>query len=342
MRALFEIHELIAALKRLPRGGWRERGVPDPESVAAHSYGVALLTLLLAEDARDSGSSIEVAAAVRMALIHDLAEAMTGDLTPRRRRALFGPDEAQAKGRQRDAEDRSLEAIFTALPPDSARRWRRDWERYRDQSSEEARLVARADRLDCVLQALRYREEGGGATLSEFHHLLEGIEDRQLLATLELSWATRGEARPLFRTVSPTAPADAPYYAGERRLRFRELRLPLGMAFGEEYVAGEESALHLVAVLQEEVVACLLFRREESGEGRLFQMAVAAPWQRSGLGRALLREMEARLARDGVTSLKLHARHYAITFYEGLGYRAQGEPFMEVGLPHRLMRKELT
>ena len=345
MRSLFHLHELVAGCKRTERAGWRERGLAHAESVADHSFGVALLVLLLAEEAEARGEAVDPLAAVRMALLHDLAEAETGDLTPRRRAALFGPDGRVAREAQRAAEERLVERLCAALPAASAARWRADFARYRAGSSPEARLVARADVLECVLQALVYRATTGAGGLEEFHGLTDQIEDRALRAEIERRWAARGGPLPVLRTINPSDPADEALYAAERRLRYRELRLPLGMGFGEEYVPGEERALHLVALLGEEVVGCLLFRRDDDddddGGGRIFQMAVAASQQRRGLGRALVRDMEARLAREGRSEIRLHARYYALPFYEKLGYEAEGEPFEEVGLPHRLMRKRL-
>ena len=78
---LIEFISEVGRLKRLPRTGWVESGVPDPESVADHSFRVALLTLVLADL-----KGLDALKAVRMALIHDLGEAETGDLTPARRR----------------------------------------------------------------------------------------------------------------------------------------------------------------------------------------------------------------------------------------------------------------
>ena len=42
----------VAALKRMPRRGWVQRGVPDPESVGAHSFGVAALAAVTASGGR--------------------------------------------------------------------------------------------------------------------------------------------------------------------------------------------------------------------------------------------------------------------------------------------------
>src|SRR5690606_5214441 len=70
--------EAAFRLKDEARGGWLLRGVRDPESVAAHSWGTALLCLLYADDA-----GVDRDRAMVMALVHDLAEARTGDVVAR-------------------------------------------------------------------------------------------------------------------------------------------------------------------------------------------------------------------------------------------------------------------
>jgi len=178
----------VAALKRLVRTGWRQRGVPEPESVAAHSWGVALLTLLRAEQRRAAGEDLDVLAAVRMALLHDLPECGTGDLTPAQRAALFGADPTVAKAAQRDAERRVLDALLADAPAALRAGWTAAWETYRAGATPEARLVHDADALDAALQAARYRAEGGGRGLDEFERLLDEVVDDDLRAAARRAW----------------------------------------------------------------------------------------------------------------------------------------------------------
>lgn len=82
------------ALKTLDRAGWKRAGIERPESVAAHSFGVAFAALLRAGPEHDLGKVLA------MALLHDLAEVRVGDITPhdgisrdekrRREHAAFG------------------------------------------------------------------------------------------------------------------------------------------------------------------------------------------------------------------------------------------------------------
>jgi putative hydrolase of HD superfamily len=63
----------LQRLKRLDRTGWVLRGLPaGAESVAAHSYGVALTAMLLADEAAARGAVLDVERVVRLALLHDL------------------------------------------------------------------------------------------------------------------------------------------------------------------------------------------------------------------------------------------------------------------------------
>lgn len=66
----------LQALDRVPRMGWVLRGVPEAESVAEHSFHVALLVWLLAPRLPE----VDAGRAVGMALLHDLAEVRFGDL----------------------------------------------------------------------------------------------------------------------------------------------------------------------------------------------------------------------------------------------------------------------
>ncbi len=130
-------------------------------------------------------------------------------------------------------------------------------------------------------------------------------------------------------------------YEGELELRFRVLREPLGYTRAQVAFPFEDKSLHLVAHLGGTVLGCVLFNPEDAHGGRLFQMAVAPHLQGQGMGALLVRALEAGLVERGFTHVHLHARAPVVPFYERLGYAVYGEPFTEVGIPHRHMRKVL-
>ena len=67
----------IVQLKKVTRKGWAERNVPHPESTADHTFGVAILALLFSRH-----KNLNVEKAITTALIHDVCESLTGDITP--------------------------------------------------------------------------------------------------------------------------------------------------------------------------------------------------------------------------------------------------------------------
>lgn len=127
-------------LKDVARAGWLRVGVTHPESVAAHSWGVALLALLRCPPHLDRHKLLA------MALLHDLAEVRVGDLTPH-----DGVSREEKHARERAA----MEAMLAHRPDLIAL-----WEEAEAGVSEEARLLKNLDRADMGLQAERYRTHG--------------------------------------------------------------------------------------------------------------------------------------------------------------------------------------
>ena len=143
-------------LKRTARTGWVQRGVPLPENVAAHTFGVVYAALLLAEWVE---RPIDLAAALAMAALHDLPEGLTTDIpTPAWR---FLPS-----GSKTAAERQAMEQIAGQTPV--GRRLLAWWEELLANETPEAQLVHDADKLDQFLQATVYEQQTGNRALQEF------------------------------------------------------------------------------------------------------------------------------------------------------------------------------
>ena len=158
MEGIIEFLRAVRRLKGLPRTGWLEAGVKDPESVAEHSYRTAVLAMMLADL-----QELNAEKAIRMALLHDLAEAETGDMTPEQKRHR-GP------AYSRD-EDEAMTRILSTLPTSLAEWYQSLWEEYRKGASPEAETAIQADKLEMMLQALEYEETGiDPSRLDRFWH----------------------------------------------------------------------------------------------------------------------------------------------------------------------------
>jgi predicted GNAT family N-acyltransferase len=144
-------------------------------------------------------------------------------------------------------------------------------------------------------------------------------------------------ADPVLELIHP----EHPLYADELELRFRVLREPLGYKREDVKFPFEDQSLHLVAHAEGAVLGCVLFNPEDAHGGRLFQMAVSPSLQGRGLGARLVRGLEYLLRERGFRHVHLHARAPVVPFYERLGYAVYGEPYEEVGIPHRNMQRDL-
>ena len=148
-----------------------------------------------------------------------------------------------------------------------------------------------------------------------------------------------GNAQPQLELCFGTT-ADA-LAADELTLRRRALAEPLGLPLDAVRFAFEPESLHLWALLDGQLIGCVLFYKDSDRGGRLYQMAVEPSLQRSGVGRVLVQRLESRLRELGLRDVRLHARGPSVGFYAKLGYAPYDAPFTEVGIEHRRMRKEL-
>lgn len=76
--------------------------------------------------------------------------------------------------------------------------------------------------------------------------------------------------------------------------------------------------------------------------GTIGRMAVLKNWRGRGVGHALLHTLLDLAERQGLSRVTLSAQTHALGFYERAWFHVVGEPFMDAGIPHRKMVKELT
>jgi 5'-deoxynucleotidase YfbR-like HD superfamily hydrolase len=129
-------------LKATYRSAWTSNG--DRESVAAHTWRLCLLALLLADDYPE----VDVARLIRMLIVHDLGEALHGDIPAPRQ------DPAAGKAGQERVD---LLELLAPLPEKLRHDITRLWDEYDDATTPEARLAKGLDKLETIMQHIQGR-----------------------------------------------------------------------------------------------------------------------------------------------------------------------------------------
>ncbi|MCS7051748.1 MAG: HD domain-containing protein [Thermomicrobium sp.] len=202
--SLLHCFRTIGRLKMVRRQGWIDRGVHDPESVADHSFRLALMAWILAQERTD----LDAGRAAVIALVHDLAEAIVGDRTPFdaalqagadptllfRQRPVYDPE---AEARKTAAERAALHQLAALLPPSVGQRVIEVWEEYEAMNTAEARFVRQLDKLETVLQALEYHAHQPELIIDSFViGALDEVGDPPLRRLLEQALAEAGWRAP--------------------------------------------------------------------------------------------------------------------------------------------------
>jgi putative hydrolase of HD superfamily len=174
----------------LDRTGWILRGLPNgTESVAAHSFGVSVTVMLLADKLNVQGVTVDVEKVLRIGLLHDWAEVRVGDM-PRTATLYFGSEV------RKQAETAAFSDIVKDVDEGLYADLYNDYER---RESLEARLVKAADILDLLIQVLAL-ERAGARGLDEFWEVaekpefnLDGIAEQIVLELLRSILKARSE-----------------------------------------------------------------------------------------------------------------------------------------------------
>ncbi|HDP34089.1 MAG TPA: HD domain-containing protein [Candidatus Hydrogenedentes bacterium] len=168
---VMELFLRIHPLDRVPRAGFLLRGVPDPESVAAHSHFLALLALLYVDACPHE---YDLGKTLSMALIHDLAEAQLMDIPM--------PVADRWLGKAKEAAEQGLfNRLFAAFPPSYAALH----DEFLAAQSAEARLLRALDKAQMMLKVVAYERERRGR-LEEFWEKPGNFNDYGIAAVSSL------------------------------------------------------------------------------------------------------------------------------------------------------------
>jgi len=142
-----EFARTVGKLKRIPRTGWKEKGVKYPESIADHSFRTAVLGMVLSDSEKMDTEKI-----MRMLLLHDIEESVSGDIN-----AIY-----KAKMNKRylkNKQERALQVVYSSLPKYLRNKYLSLWKEMEECKTKEAKFCKDVDKLEMMIQASDYENE---------------------------------------------------------------------------------------------------------------------------------------------------------------------------------------
>ena len=160
MDKMIEFQELIGKLKHLRRTGWLLRGIEKAETVASHSWRMALMALQKEKELTALGA--DVCNIVNMCLLHDVGEAVVGDIIPEKCQSGL------IKISKDEKKKREFEAICNIAEEFGFCKLKEIFIEYEKQKTLDAIIVKNLDKMDMLLQAYEYIAEYNDSSLNEF------------------------------------------------------------------------------------------------------------------------------------------------------------------------------
>ncbi len=157
-------------LKTVTRSAWTSAG--QAESVAEHTWRLCLMAMVLYGRA----DGLDPAKLVKMCLVHDLGEALGGDIPA---------PEQQAGAPKADRERADLVQLIAPLPPAARGEILELWDEYEEAVSPEARVAKGLDKLETILQHTQ------GANPADFDYAFNLAYGRRYTAADPLMTALR-------------------------------------------------------------------------------------------------------------------------------------------------------
>ena len=136
---------IAANLKIISRQGWIDKlSIVNPESVADHTFSMAIIGMILSDSQNYNTNKI-----LKMILLHDLAESITGDFTP----------EQKSKKDKIILENKAMKEILKNLPKTLQKQYLLIWNEYQTNETNDANFVHQIDKFEMALQAKIYSKQ---------------------------------------------------------------------------------------------------------------------------------------------------------------------------------------
>lgn len=153
---------MLQELKTTKREGWRRFGISKGESIADHMYRMSLITMFAPPSL---SSRLNIPRCTKMALVHDMAEALVGDITP-----VDGVPKSEKNRREATTMDYFVNGLLGKVNGGlTGKEIKEVWQEYEDNETLEAVFVHDVDKIELILQMFEYEKANKGELdLGEF------------------------------------------------------------------------------------------------------------------------------------------------------------------------------
>lgn len=140
---------MLERLKTTPREGWRRKGIPNGESISDHMYRMSLITMFAPPSL---AAQLNIPHCTKMALVHDMAEALVGDITP-----VDGIAKHEKSRREATTMDYFTQSLLGKVNGGiTGTELRAIWQEYEDSETLESKFVHDVDKVELLLQMIEY------------------------------------------------------------------------------------------------------------------------------------------------------------------------------------------
>lgn len=164
--------ELVNVLKHAPRRGWIIRNIKNPETISGHMYAMGMMTFLLV----GNDTSLDRLKCMQLALVHDLAESIVGDITPQDNIPVV---------LKHEMEDNAMKKITSLLDENTGQFIYALYKEYESKTTPEAKFVKELDLFDMIFSAASYEKQNNSVgSLQEFFDAAQNKFEHPLVQKL--------------------------------------------------------------------------------------------------------------------------------------------------------------
>lgn len=170
--------QLISLLKQQKRTGWINMGIPNPESISDHMYRMSIISMVLDSknfnNNNNNGELIDFSKCCKIALVHDIAESLVGDIVPHD----LNIDKVEKSKREYKAILYLCE-IISKYSLENANEIKELWIDYECQRNFESTIVKDIDKYELLIQTFEY-ERLNNVRMDEFYSCRKVIKHEEI------------------------------------------------------------------------------------------------------------------------------------------------------------------